>query len=66
VLQDLETYNKAAVSIAKKYFSISDIDDFYKKKDAKPLIYCTFARGMSDKTYDEVRGGNAPLFKKSS
>ena len=54
-LQDLETYNKAAVSIAKKYFSISDVDDFYKKKDAKPLIFCTFARGMSDKTYDEVR-----------
>jgi hypothetical protein len=56
LLQDLETYNKAAVSIAKKYFAIGDIDDYYKKKDAKPLIFCHFARGLSDKTYDEVRG----------
>jgi hypothetical protein len=52
--QDLDTYNKAAVSIAKKYFAINDIDDYYKKKDARPLIFCHFARGLSDKTYDEV------------
>jgi dynein heavy chain len=54
-LQDLDTYNKAAVAIAKKYFAINDIDDYYKKKDARPLIFCHFARGLSDKTYDEVR-----------
>lgn len=53
-LQDLDTYNKAAVAIAKKYFAINDIDDYYKKKDARPLIFCHFARGLSDKTYDEV------------
>eukprot|EP00877_Chromochloris_zofingiensis_P015255 jgi/Chrzof1/9984/Cz04g22250.t1 len=53
-LSDFDTYNKAAVSIAKKYFAVSDIDDYYKKKDAKPLVFCTFARGLSDKTYDEV------------
>jgi hypothetical protein len=54
VPQDLDTYNKAAVAIAKKYFAINDIDDYYKKKDARPLIFCHFARGLSDKTYDEV------------
>lgn len=53
-LQDLDTYNKAAVAVAKKYFAISDIDDFYKKKDARPLMFCHFARSISDKTYDEV------------
>jgi hypothetical protein len=52
--QDLDTYNKAAVAIAKKCFAINDIDDYYKKKDARPLIFCHFARGLSDKTYDEV------------
>jgi dynein heavy chain len=55
VPQDLDTYNKAAVAIAKKYFAINDIDDYYKKKDARPLIFCHFARGLSNKTYDEVR-----------
>lgn len=54
LLQDLETYKKAAVAVAKKYFTTNDIDDFYKKKDARPLIFCHFARGMGDKTYDEV------------
>jgi dynein heavy chain len=56
-LQDLETYKKSAVAVAKKYFTINDIDDFYKKKDARPLIFCHFARGLSDKTYDEVCEG---------
>lgn len=53
-LSDLETYSKAATNIAKKYFSIADIDDYYKKKDAKPLIFCHFARGLAEKVYDEV------------
>jgi hypothetical protein len=52
--QDLEHYKKSAVAVAKKYFTINDIDDFYKKKDARPLIFCHFARGLTDKTYDEV------------
>lgn len=30
---DLDAYNKKAVAIAKKYFSINDIDDHYKKND---------------------------------
>lgn len=51
---DLETYNKAACSIAKKYFSIGDIDDYYKKKDPKPLIFCHFAGGLGEKVYNEV------------
>lgn len=42
------------MAVAKKYFTINDIDDFYKKKDARPLIFCHFARGLTDKTYDEV------------
>eukprot|EP00955_Chlamydomonas_euryale_P104726 365589-Chlamydomonas_euryale.AAC.1 len=53
-LTDLETYSKSAVAIAKKYFSIGDIDDYYKKKDPKPLIFCHFARGLAEKVYDEV------------
>lgn len=53
-LVDLETYNKAATSIAKKYFNVGDIDDYYKKKDAKPLIFCHFAKGLAEKSYDEV------------
>jgi hypothetical protein len=37
-----------------RYFSISDIDDYYKKKDPKPLIFCHFAKGLAEKMYDEV------------
>lgn len=37
-----------------RYFSINDIDDYYKKKDPKPLIFCHFARGLAEKMYDEV------------
>lgn len=53
-LQDLSNYNKNAVAIAKKYFSVPDIDDYYKKTDPKPLIFCHFARGLGDKVYNEV------------
>ncbi len=53
-MQDLTNYNKNAVIIAKKYFNVSDIDDYYKKADAKPLIFCHFARGLGDKVYNEV------------
>jgi hypothetical protein len=53
--QDLEAYNKTALALAKKYFTIDSVDDFYRKKDPKPLIFCHFARGLADKTYDEVR-----------
>lgn len=59
---DLEAYNKAAVALAKKYFNVADIDDYYKKKDAKPLIFCHFARGLGDKLYDEVNDYNS-LYK---
>lgn len=30
------------------------MDDYYRKKDAKPLIFCHFARGLADRAYDEV------------
>ena len=52
---DLDIYNKKAVAIAKKYFNIHDIDDYYKKTDPKPLIFCNFARGLAEKVYDEVK-----------
>ncbi|KAJ9515913.1 hypothetical protein QJQ45_016901, partial [Haematococcus lacustris] len=61
-LTDLEAYSKAAVNIAKKYFNVTDIDDYYKKKDPKPLIFCHFARGLADKMYDEV-SDYASLYK---
>lgn len=32
-ISDLDVYNKKAVAIAKKYFSIPDLDDHYKKND---------------------------------
>lgn len=51
---DLDAYNKAAQGICKKFFSIPDLDDYYKKNDAKPLIFCHFAQGLGDKIYDEV------------
>ena len=54
MLQDLSSYNKNAVIIAKKYFNVADIDDYYKKADAKPLIFCHFARGLGEKVYNEV------------
>jgi hypothetical protein len=31
-----------------------DIDEYYRKKDPRPLMFSHFARGMSDKIYDEV------------
>ena len=46
---DLDNYNKLAVGIAKKYFALPDIDDYYKKKDARPLIFCHFARGLGER-----------------
>jgi hypothetical protein len=33
---------------------VPDVDDFYKKKDPKPLIFCHFARGLADRAYDDV------------
>ena len=42
------------MAIAKKFFNIPDIDDYYKKNDAKPLIFCHFARGLTEKVYNEV------------
>eukprot|EP00891_Asterochloris_glomerata_P001316 jgi/Astpho2/1316/Aster-06188 len=51
---DLFNYNKNAMAIAKKFFNIPDIDDYYKKNDAKPLIFCHFARGLAEKVYNEV------------
>lgn len=52
---DLEAYSKAACAVAKKYFAIPDVDEFFRKKDPRPLMFCHFARSVSDKTYDEVR-----------
>jgi hypothetical protein len=35
----------------------SEIDEYYRKKDPRPLVFSHFARGLADKTYDEVGGG---------
>lgn len=51
---DLDAYNKKASQIAKKYFSIPDIDNYYTKNDPKPLIFCHFAGGLGEKVYNEV------------
>ncbi|GBF96391.1 dynein heavy chain axonemal [Raphidocelis subcapitata] len=51
---DLDTYNKAAVAVAKKYLALPEIDEYYRKKDPRPLVFSHFARGLADKTYDEV------------
>ena len=45
------------MTIAKKYLAPPDVDDYYRKKDPRPLMFCNFARGLADKTYDEARGG---------
>lgn len=50
----MDLYDKTAVSIAKKYFTMPDIDDYYKKIAPKPLIFCHFARGTSEMVYNEV------------
>jgi dynein heavy chain, axonemal len=52
---DLDAYNKKACQIAKKYFSIPDIDNYYARNDPKPLIFSHFAKGLGEKVYDEVR-----------
>lgn len=32
----------------------SDLEDYYKKADPKPLIFCNFALGNGDRKYAEV------------
>ena len=51
--QDLQTYGKIVVAIAKRYFEIPEVEDYYKK-DAKPLIFTNFAGGSGDRSYGEV------------
>lgn len=41
---------------------MGDVDDYYKKKDPKPLIFCHFAKGLAEKSYDEVQD-YASLYK---
>ena len=53
-VSDLNTYNKNAIAVAGKFFKIPGIEDFYKKDDAKPLIFCHFAGGISEKVYNDI------------
>ena len=53
-VNDLNTYNKNAQAIAGKFFKIPGIEDFYKKDDAKPLIFCHFAGGIEEKVYNDI------------
>ena len=55
----LATYNKAAEQVAKKFFNLPDIGDYYKAKDAKPLIFCNFARGVGEGIYDSISDWDA-------
>ena len=53
---DLAQFGKLIVAVAKKYFSLPDIDAYYRAKDPKPLIFCHFASGHGgDATFNEVR-----------
>ncbi|GAB4813657.1 hypothetical protein N2152v2_000703 [Parachlorella kessleri] len=57
VFQDLQAYAKLATMTAKKFFpELSDVDDYYKKANSKPLIFCNF--GGSDQKYAEVKDFN--------
>eukprot|EP00959_Pyramimonas_sp_CCMP1952_P263826 5517511-Pyramimonas_sp.AAC.1 len=51
---DLAAYNKNVQSIANKFFKIGDLADYYKKENAKPLIFSHFAGGLGDRIYNEV------------
>ncbi|EFN60095.1 hypothetical protein CHLNCDRAFT_133411 [Chlorella variabilis] len=52
---DLAQFGKLVVAVAKKYFSLPDIDDYYRAKDPKPLVFCHFAAGHGgDACYNEV------------
>lgn len=51
---DLAAYNKNAQAVANKYFRISDLADYYKKDNPKPLIFSHFAGGLGDRIYNEV------------
>ena len=53
-VQDLATYNKNAQAIAGKFFKIPGIEEFYKKDNAKPLIFCHFAGGIEEKIYNDI------------
>ena len=52
-INDLNKYNKDAVAVANNWLrgKIPGIEDFYKKDDAKPLIFCNF---NDDKVYDNI------------
>lgn len=50
---DLNLYNKNVQGIANKFFKIPGIEDFYKKDNAKPLIFSHFAGGVGEKVYND-------------
>ena len=50
----LDTYNKSVEGVAKKFFSIPDIKDYYKASNPKPLIFSDFAHGLDEKEYDSI------------
>jgi dynein heavy chain len=51
---DLATYNKNVQAVANKFFRINDLPDYYKREQAKPLIFSHFAGGLGDRVYNEV------------
>jgi hypothetical protein len=49
--------------VAKKYLPSPELDELYRKKDPRPLVFCHFARGLADRAYDEASGGYAALHR---
>ena len=50
--QHLQAYNKQAEAVAKKFLNIDDIGEYYKAKDAKPLLFSALGSGSG---YDEIK-----------
>jgi hypothetical protein len=58
-LSDLETYSKSAVNIAKKYFNISDVDDYYKKKEVSLALLVPLESSSQLLLCYEIEGSRA-------
>ena len=52
---DLNKYKQLALSQAKKRFPSVNVAPFFASQNADPLVFCNFAEGMGERTYDRVR-----------
>ncbi|KAI3429649.1 hypothetical protein D9Q98_005734 [Chlorella vulgaris] len=51
---DLAQFSKLILVVAKKYFNLPDLEEYYRAKDPKPLLFCHFANGRGGSEYGEV------------